>query len=143
MSRSEITAVLLMLAAVATLVLLIIARVSDPSPNRTSSPPDLARPKLIAVIAVAGFVCSLFLVPLPLAWHLGFGYAFYMALRSALGMVCMYGFWRMWRWSVYVYAALAMVDVFHFYMIRPREYGPPALEIVFALVGFMYVRKMQ
>ena len=66
-----------------------------------------------------------------------------MALRSLLGMVCMYGFWKMLRWSVYVYAALAVLDALHYCVLRPRAYGPPALEIAFAIVGFMYVRKMQ
>ena len=118
-------------------------RMSDPSPELENQRADSVRPKLLAVVAVAGFVSSFLWVPLPRGWHIGLGYAVHMALSSLLGMVCMYGFWKMWRWSVYVYAALAVLDALHYCVLRPRAYGPPALEIAFAIVGFMYVRKMQ
>src|SRR6266446_5045127 len=116
---------------------------SDLFPKQGSRWPDSVRPKPVAVVAVAGFVCSLLFVPFPRAWHIGLGYALHMALSSLLGMVCMYGFWKMWRWSVYIYATLAMLDVLHYCFLRPRAYGPPAVETVFAVVGFMYIRKMQ
>jgi len=85
---------------------------SDLFPKQGSRRLDSVRPKPVAVVAVAGFVCSLLFVPVsPRAWHIGLGYALHMALSSLLGMVCMYGFWKMWRWSVYIYATLAMLDV--------------------------------
>ena len=66
-----------------------------------------------------------------------------MLLSAVLGMVCMYGFWKMWRWSVFVYAALCALDILHYWMLlRPTVYAP-ALESVFALVGFIYVRRMR
>jgi hypothetical protein len=117
---------------------------SDYSSNQENEPPAPARPTAVSVIAIIGFIGSLIWAPLPPAWHLGFGYAFHMLLSSTLGMVCMYGFWRMWRWSVFVYAGLAALDTLYYcVLLRHRVYGPPALELVIALLGFMYLRRMR
>ena len=113
------------------------------SSKQGADPLTPARPLGVAVLSVIGFLVSLMLVPLPSAWHHGFGYAFRMLLSSVLGMVCMYGFWRMWRWSVFIYGGLAVFDAAHYLMLSHRGYGGPALESLIALLCFMYVRKMR
>ena len=117
---------------------------NDISPKQQNDPPVVLRPTVVTVVAVFGFIASLLWVPLPRAWQHGYWYASHMLLSSTLGMVCMYGFWKTWRWSVFLYAALAVLDILHYcLLLRHRVYGPPVVEFVIALVGIMYVRRMR
>ncbi len=111
--------------------------------NEKNAAPDPVRPRAVGVVAVIGLICSVFWLPLPPAWHRGIGYGFHMLVSSALGMVCMYGFWRMWRWSVFVYALLTLLDMLHYWiLLRARVYAP-AVEAVIAFVGLLYLRRMR
>ena len=94
-------------------------------------------------MAVVGLICALLWLPLPPAWHRIFGYAFHMLVSAILSIVCMYGFWKMWRWSVFVYCALVVLDILHYWLLlRARVYAPAA-EAVIALVGLLYMRRMR
>lgn len=66
-----------------------------------------------------------------------------MLLSGVLGMVCMYGFWKMWRWSVFVYAALCVLDILHYWVLLRSTVYAPGLESVFAIVGLIYMRRMR
>src|SRR5712675_405874 len=91
-----------------------IARMSDSFSKQGNEPPAFARPRAVSVIAVIGFIVSLLWFPFPSAWHRGFWYAFHMLLSSTLGIVGMYGLWRMWRWSLFVYAGSVVLDTLHY-----------------------------
>lgn len=104
---------------------------------------ELRRPKVLGLVAIMGFLYSLLLAPLPVAWHYGFAHALRMLVSSLLGMVCMYGFWKMWRWSVYAYAGLWVFDALHYWVLLRHRTGPPAVEAVFAVCGLIYLRRMQ
>ena len=117
-----------------------------PSSQPEDVAPDPKRPLAIAVFSIIGFIVHLLWIPLPRAWHNGAGYGFHMLCSAIVGMVCMYGFWKMWRWSVLVYAALFIVDLLQYLLLlwhRPHRTLAPAVEIVFALVGLYYFRRMR
>jgi len=121
-----------------------IALMSDSFSKQGNEPPAFARPRAVSVIAVIGFIVSLLWFPFPSAWHRGFWYAFHMLLSSTLGMVYMYGLCRMWRWSLFAYAGLVVLDTLHYCVLpRHRIYGPPTLELVIAVLAFMYLRRMR
>jgi hypothetical protein len=78
----------------------------DASCNQAAQLPR--RPLVLGVVSIVGFILALLWMPLPEAWHFGFGYGLHMLLSSLVGMVCMYGFWKMWRWSVVLYAGFVL-----------------------------------
>jgi hypothetical protein len=70
-------------------------------------------------------------------------YGAHLLLSSLLGLVCMYGLWRMWRWSLFVYAALCLIDLAYYWVLLRRHVYAPVLGCVLSAVCFLYVRKMR
>ena len=105
--------------------------------NAPSDPLQTAptRPLALTVVSVVGFICSLVWIPVPKAFHYGIGYGLHLLLSSVLGMICMYGFWKMWRWSVLLYAVLCVIDVLYYWVILHQGNYSPALECFFARTG--------
>ena len=71
------------------------------------------RPTVITVVCVIGVVGAALSVPVmfsDVARAIGAWYAPYMACSVIASMVCIIGLWKMRRWSVYLYAGIAVTN---------------------------------
>jgi hypothetical protein len=112
--------------------------------------PDHRRPLIISIICVFFFVSlAISLYPywrdLPtIRYRYGLGYAIYLVTNYLLSILCFIGFWRMARWSVYLYAALvgAQYAIQYLYQFEFYPWAVPIAALVF-FTGLAYYRRMQ
>jgi hypothetical protein len=72
-----------------------------------------ARPTIITIVCVLGFLGVLFSIPLmftEIAWSIGAWYPPYLGISVIVGAACMVGLWKMKRWAAITYTAFALVN---------------------------------
>jgi hypothetical protein len=68
-----------------------------------------ARPTIITVLCVIGFIGGLVALPMifsQFTHNIGVWYPPFLALSTGFGFVCMFGLWKMRRWAVYAYIGM-------------------------------------
>jgi hypothetical protein len=110
--------------------------------NDTSVNP---RPVTITVICILGFIGAALSVPLIFsnaASNLASWYPAFLGLSAVVGLISMIGMWKMKKWGVFLYTAMAVVVqvvLFAAQMWTPFSLLFPAIIIA---IGFAYLSRM-
>ena len=106
---------------------------------------DTARPTIITVACVIGVVGAVLSVPImfsDVARAIGAWYAPYMACSVIASMVCIIGLWKMRRWSVYLYAGIAVTNQLVTLSMGVWHFLDLLVPAVFAAIACSQIRKM-
>jgi hypothetical protein len=110
--------------------------------NDTQTSP---RPVAITVICILGFIGAALTLPLVFssaAKSVASWYPAFLGLSAVVGLICMIGLWKMKKWGVFLYTAMAIVVqvvLFSGHMWTLFSLLFPAIIIA---IGFAYLSKM-
>jgi hypothetical protein len=116
---------------------------SSPSPNVF---PAEGRPVLITILCVISAIGLTFTIPLIFsagARAIAAWYPPFLAIATIVGAICTVGFWLMKKWSVYLYAAMFVIN--QVVMMAMGVWTIPALLIPAIVIGiaFIYLPQMR
>jgi len=103
------------------------------------------RPVAITVICILGFIGAALSIPVVFsntAASIAPWYPAVLGLSAAVGLVCMIGLWKMKKWGVFLYTAMAFVIqivLFSTHLWTPVSLIFPAIIIA---IGFAYLSRM-
>jgi hypothetical protein len=108
------------------------------------------RPLVLSVVCLMFFVFSIiglypYWLQLPtVRYRFGMAFTVYSAINYLLSIVCFIGFWRMTRWSVYLYLALVLIGYLvgyvHDFEVQPWSLIADGLILA---MGIAYYRRMR
>jgi hypothetical protein len=107
------------------------------------SPSAAARPPLLTCAVVIGLIGALMALPLGGAWRIGTVYAFQLLLSSVVGAVCMYGYWRLWRWAVFTYSGFCILYQLLLLLWHHSNLPTLAIQAFVVVVGLIYLGRMR
>ncbi|MFH1524744.1 MAG: hypothetical protein ABIF04_07240 [Chloroflexota bacterium] len=97
------------------------------------------RPVVISVICILGFIGAAITIPTifsSTARSIGAWYPPYLAFSAAIGLVCMIGLWKMKKWSVILYTAIAAVN--QVIMLAMGVWNVLSLPIILVVIAVMF-----
>ena len=103
------------------------------------------RPVAITVICILGFIGAALSIPLifsSTASSIASWYPPLLGLSAVVGLICMIGLWKMKKWGVFLYTAMAaviQVVLFSTHLWTPASLIFPVIIIA---IGFAYLSKM-
>ena len=106
--------------------------------NDTQTTP---RPVAITIICILGFIGAALTLPLifsDMARGVGAWYPPYLGFSAVAGLICMFGMWKMKKWSVFAYTALVIVNqvvLFSMGVWNPFALLIPAIVIAIAFAN--------
>jgi len=111
--------------------------------NGSTGPLAAGRPLLLTCAVVVGLIGAVMALPLARAWRIGTLYAVQLLLSSVVGAVCMYGYWRLWRWAVFTYTGFCIIYQFLLLLWHHWNVTTLAIQAFVALVGLLHLRRMR
>ena len=116
-----------------------------PHAELSTSEPATGRPVAITIICVIGFLGALIAAAVlftPIPGRIGAWYPPMLGGATVVGFVCMIGLWKMKKWAVYTYTAVAVAN--QAVMAAMGLWTIGALVIPAIVIGVMwaYVAKM-
>jgi len=110
-------------------------------PTIETTTSNVARPTVITVICVIGFIGGLFTIPLvfsDIARKVGAWYPPYLAFSSLVGFGCMIGLWKMRRLAVFTYTGFVALN--QIVMLAMGVWSIFALVIPSIFIGIMFAQ---
>jgi hypothetical protein len=92
---------------------------------------------------VIGLVGAAMALPLARAWRIGTIYSLQLLLSSVVGAVCMYGYWRLWRWAVFTYTGFCIIYQLLLLLWHHWNVLTLAVQAFVAVVGVLCLRRMR
>ena len=119
---------------------------SSAAPSASPAPVAIHRPLAITVICILGLLGAagaVWILSSGIARQIGPWYPPYLAAASIVGAICLLGFWKMRRWGVILYTALALIN--QVVLLAAGRWNMLAIILpgIVVAVGFGYFSRMR